>query len=746
LNTANNIATALTTVGSLADVSVSLSIPTSAIANSTVTGTVTFFNLGNTAADNATRTIVLSGGTLTAVVGGTISTGSTTATFAVVSLPPTSSASFIFTYVVPTTGSVSATASIATTTTETNVANNVAAAVTSVNSSAVDLSVSLSINPSLLSAGSNTVNVSVTNVGGAAATGTLVLTMPDASTVGFTLTAPLATGQSISFNANYSVPLLTSVAQTFTAIVNASKPDVNLANNTSTLIASVGANLKGLAWIDANRDRAYQVGEAILPNLLVRLYAAGSIVVGTSFTGVDGRYEIRGMTPGTGYRVEFFNCVDKNNLSTCAALSTTPYNQTATTAGGQTSTGVTTVTSTTSGATVGQAISAITLYAGDNTVDQNLPLDPRGQIYDAVTRQPVANVTVRLNGPFGFAPNTHLMDLNGAQANNESTTGLNGLYQFIFVNNPPAGVYTLEVISVPAGYRSTVATGGGVAQPNVIANVTTLTYVVPSAPTNMQPGYAAPGVPPLGVQGSAAVGASGTQYVTTLSFAFGVGYVGELFNNHIPLDPVTVVPPGPATTTFDLTLNKAGPAVLVGGGTGTFTLAISNPGPGAAADVVLTDVMPSGLTLLSASVQPANALALNVTPANLSASAASLPAGVTTVTLVVRAETSAVGSTITNIASVATTTAESNTANNVSSAVTRVLGADMGVVKAGPANLVAGGTASYTLTVFNAGPSAAANVTVTDILPAGLSLKSATVRSGSFSLITTTGALTGGRA
>jgi uncharacterized repeat protein (TIGR01451 family) len=221
-----------------------------------------------------------------------------------------------------------------------------------------------------------------------------------------------------------------------------------------------------------------------------------------------------------------------------------------------------------------------------------------------------------------------------------------------------------------------------------------------------------------------------------------LGYVGELFNNHIPLDPVAVVPPPPGPTTFDVTLLKAGPAVMVGGGTGTFTLVVNNPGPGAAADVVLTDAMPTGLTLLSASVQPVNALALNVTPANLSASAASLPAGVTTVTLVVRAELTAVGSTITNLASVATTTTESNTVNNVSSAVTRVLGADMGVVKAGPANLVAGGTASYTLTVFNAGPSAAANVTVTDILPAGLSLKSATVRSGSFSLITTTGALT----
>ena len=47
---------------------------------------------------------------------------------------------------------------------------------------------------------------------------------------------------------------------------------------------------------------------------------------------------------------------------------------TGTTAGGQASTGTTTVVTTPAGTTVGQAIETITLYAGDNTVDQNLPL------------------------------------------------------------------------------------------------------------------------------------------------------------------------------------------------------------------------------------------------------------------------------------------------------------------------------------------------------------------------------------
>ena len=514
---------------------------------------------------------------------------------------------------------MSATASIATTTAETVTTNNVATALTLVGSQPPDLSISLAVSPTLLSAGSNTVMVTVTHVSGMATTGTVVVTMPNLTTVGFTIASLLSPGQVATFSANYSLPLLTSASQTFSAVVTPSAAaDSNPPNNTTTLLATVGAKLDGLAWIDSNRNRTFQAGEAILPNLLVRLYNSSSVVVGTAFTGTDGRYTIKGVPPGTGYRVEFANCVTPSDQSTCTAISTTPYNQAANTQGGNPSTGVTTVTSTTSGATVGQAITGVTLYVGDNTVDQNLPLDPRGQVYDSVTRQPIANVLVRLNGPAGFVPATHLIDLNGAgQVNNESTTDVNGLYQFIFINNPPPGVYTLNIVTVPAAYLATPATLGGVTQPNIIGNVLTTPFVVPSAATNMQPGYAAPGTPPAGVVGSSAVGVAGTQYAMTMSFAFGGGYIGELFNNNIPLDAIASGGGGGGTGTFDLSITKNGPAVAASGVTATYTLQITNPGPTSAANVTVTDVMPAGLSLISATVQPANALALSVTPAGL---------------------------------------------------------------------------------------------------------------------------------
>jgi uncharacterized repeat protein (TIGR01451 family) len=64
--------------------------------------------------------------------------------------------------------------------------------------------------------------------------------------------------------------------------------------------------------------------------------------------------------------------------------------------------------------------------------------------------------------------------------------------------------------------------------------------------------------------------------------------------------------------------------------------------------------------------------------------------------------------------------------------------ADLGVTKtAGAGPFTAGQTATFTITVNNAGPGSATNVTVTDILPGGTSFVSATPSAGSCSGTTT---------
>ncbi|MEP6790471.1 MAG: hypothetical protein ABI907_03810, partial [Ramlibacter sp.] len=181
---------------------------------------------------------------------------------------------------------------------------------------------------------------------------------------------------------------------------------------------------------------------------------------------------------------------------------------------------------------------------------------------------------------------------------------------------------------------------------------------------------------------------------------------------------------------------------LTVGGTGTYTLSITNAGPSAAANTTVTDVMPAGLTLLSATVRPAGALALAVVPTGLVATTASLPVGVTTITLVIRVDAAPVGTTVTNVATVATTTTETDVTNNSSSFSSKIEGLDLSIGKAGPSTMAAGGTAGYTLTVVNFGPGSAANVTVTDVLPPGLRLLSASLISGSLTLITSSASLT----
>jgi len=62
--------------------------------------------------------------------------------------------------------------------------------------------------------------------------------------------------------------------------------------------------------------------------------------------------------------------------------------------------------------------------------------------------------------------------------------------------------------------------------------------------------------------------------------------------------------------------------------------------------------------------------------------------------------------------------------------------ADVSLTKTAPATVTSGQNMTYTLTLSNAGPDAAANVTVTDVLPAGETFVSATPSQGSFNSAT----------
>src|SRR3989441_189400 len=90
------------------------------------------------------------------------------------------------------------------------------------------------------------------------------------------------------------------------------------------------------------------------------------------------------------------------------------------------------------------------------------------------------------------------------------------------------------------------------------------------------------------------------------------------------------------------------------------------------------------------------------------------------------------GSTLTNTATVSSTTADSNTGNNSATATTTVRAeADLAITKTdSPDPVTPGGTLTYTISVSNGGPNAAATVKMDDVLPALTTFQSVTPPAG----------------
>ena len=168
----------------------------------------------------------------------------------------------------------------------------------------------------------------------------------------------------------------------------------------------------------------------------------------------------------------------------------------------------------------------------------------------------------------------------------------------------------------------------------------------------------------------------------------------------------------------------------------TYTIQVTNNGPSTAANVSLSDTLPAGTTFVSLSTPggwSASAPAVGATGSVSLTKAAVAPAETASFTLVVQvAAAVANGSTITDTVSASTTTAELSSANNSATATTTVsTSADLAVVMTdSPDPAVAGTNVSYSLTVTNNGPSDAANVSVSDTLPAGTTYVSSVPQGG----------------
>jgi uncharacterized repeat protein (TIGR01451 family) len=199
----------------------------------------------------------------------------------------------------------------------------------------------------------------------------------------------------------------------------------------------------------------------------------------------------------------------------------------------------------------------------------------------------------------------------------------------------------------------------------------------------------------------------------------------------------------PVALGADLTLSKSvEPSVASVGDTVTFTVTLTNAGPGAATGVTVRDLLPAGITFVSA------------TPSQGTYDSATGLWTVGTVTtgtpqaLAIRGRLTAF-TPQTNTATVThSDQSDPNTANNTASTQLGVRSADLALAKStSNTSPTVGDTVTFSVTLTNSGPDVATGVGVSDLMSGGLTFLSATPSQGSFDAATglwTVGTVTSG--
>src|SRR5262249_15910531 len=173
----------------------------------------------------------------------------------------------------------------------------------------------------------------------------------------------------------------------------------------------------------------------------------------------------------------------------------------------------------------------------------------------------------------------------------------------------------------------------------------------------------------------------------------------------------------PLPTDADLEVSKTGtPASAPSGTQVTYTLTAVNHGPAGASNVVLTDTLPAGVELVSATASAGSCAGSNP----VTCTAASLASGSTLTATIVAPVLPSASGTLVDTATATSDQSDPNPTNNSAAAQTTAPAqADLHLTKSiSPSAPKNGEALSYTLTVTNAGPSKATNVTLVELLPA----------------------------
>lgn len=223
---------------------------------------------------------------------------------------------------------------------------------------------------------------------------------------------------------------------------------------------------------------------------------------------------------------------------------------------------------------------------------------------------------------------------------------------------------------------------------------------------------------------------AGATWVIIVRVAVAASASGSLTNTATASADTTDPEPGNNTGSVTAEVQVSADLVMIkwalfrklgAGGTAVFFLTVVNTGPSAATEVNVSDTFPAELTP-TAVTNPGCSLDAQV----VSCSYPAVGAGESRTAMVTAKVADDAAGKVVNTADVTASTPDPVTANNTDqAAITVVPVADLGLTKsADPTEAAPGDEVIFALVATNAGPSAAGEVTLSDELPAGLTVRS----------------------
>lgn len=303
--------------------------------------------------------------------------------------------------------------------------------------------------------------------------------------------------------------------------------------------------------------------------------------------------------------------------------------------------------------------------------------------------------------------------------------------QTVTDNGPFAAVNATmtEVIPMNTTFQSIAITGTGAAGWSCAMPAVGGTGVITCTNADVPSGASGAATFTVAVQVNAGT-ATGTQITDTISATSGTNDP-NLANNSATV--LTIVG---AATTANLAITNAGtPNPVLAGNNITYTVTVTNNGPGTSSTVAFTEAVPTNTTFVSVTASSGTG-GWTCSGASISCTIPTFASGAsTTFTVVVTVGAgTASGTVITDTANVSAATTDPNPSNNVATVTTVVATAgqaDLGVTKTGTPNpVLAGNNITYTITVTNNGPATSSNVTLTDTLPANTTVVSISAPAG----------------